>query len=76
MMFQTVECVIAHAVCIDYLGGDGNSIVRHEIVGYFETPRDAEQVLADAGFTRTSWGGWSHHAYMRGHVQRMVIERK
>lgn len=75
-MFETVECVVAHAVCIDYLAGDGNNVNCQEVVGYFETPRDAEQVLADLGFTRTSWGGWSHHAYMRGYVQRMVIERK
>jgi hypothetical protein len=75
-MFQTVQCVVAHALCIDYLSGDGNSVSKQEILGYFETPRDAEQLLADIGFTRTSWGGWVHRDYAHAYVQRILLERK
>lgn len=75
-MFQTVECVVAYSVDIDYLGGDGNTIVRRETLGLFATKHDAEQVLVDEGFKRTSWGCWYHASFMSGHAQRVLIERK
>jgi len=75
-MFQTVVCVVAHSAVVQQLAGDGNTVNNTTSLGYFETKRDAEQMLADAGFTRNSWDGWIKYShYQRAHVQRMIIER-
>ena len=77
MAFEKITCIVAHVVNVDNLAGDGNSVNSSECLGYFETIRDADQLLADEGFTRSKWSERSWEKYMqRAYVRRTVIEVK
>ena len=75
MAFQTVTCLVVYRASIGGCEGDGRPVtwpVQH--LGDFETQRDADQALADAGLTRSSYGNWTGY-YQWGSVSRILIEQ-
>ena len=78
MSFELVICVVVYRVFTGACDSEGRHIhTSSTTLGDFETQRDADQALADAGFTRQSWGGWtSHSGYSWGSVSRLLIEEK
>ena len=69
-----VTCEVVWRVTVEQLDGRGG---EHRVVlGDFDTERDADQCLADEGFTRSRWGGsWEQHrTYQIAGVSRVLIE--
>lgn len=73
MAFQIVQCEVRWTAQVGYSGNELPPI-KYESVGDFETERDAEQALADAGFTRLSYGWRSYQGYGYGYVTRYLKE--
>lgn len=70
-----VVCEVVWRATVQQLDGSGRNITHQETLGDFDTARDADQALADAGFTRTQWGGWARNwAYQHASVSRVLIE--
>ena len=69
-----VVCDVVWRVTVNQLDGSGYNIVRYEHLGDFDTERDADQCLADAGFTRHTYGWERRSAYQRASVSRVLIE--
>lgn len=72
MAFQRVVCEIIFKVYQQYTDGEGRPTGKGNLIGDYETQRDAEQALADNGFTRKSWG-WVGH-YQVGSYVRVLKE--
>lgn len=73
MAFQIVQCEVRWLACIGYSGTELPPST-YETIGEYETERDADQALADAGMTRVSYG-WRGE-YATGYVQRTLKELK
>lgn len=70
-----VTCEVVWRAIVQQLDGSGRNITSYETLGDFDTARYADQCLADAGFTRTQWGGWERrYAYQHASVTRVLIE--
>ena len=78
MSFERVRCVVVYRVMTGNCDGEGRPLTHTaQVLGDFESQRDGDQQLADAGFTRVSWGGWTKHSgYSWGSVSRLLIEEK
>ena len=77
--FSTVTCVVVHSAVVCDLDGQGRT-TRSESMGYFASPKDAEQALADYGFQRekNQWTGilqWVDGRYRSAYVTRLLVER-
>ena len=74
MAYEQVVCDVVWRVIVEQLDGSGmNTTARHKL-GDFDAERDADQCLADEGFTRQSWGWKRNGAYQHAHVSRVLIE--
>jgi len=69
-----VVCDVVWRATVQQLDGSGNNITSNETLGDFDTQRDADQCLADAGFTRRTYGWERNWAYQRASVTRVLIE--
>lgn len=67
---------VVYRVAVEQLDGSGQNMTSRYHVGDFDTARDAEQCLADEGFTRKNWGWERNWAYQRATVARVLIEQK
>lgn len=76
MAYEQVVCDVVWCATVEQLDGSGQLITGYENLGDFETARDAEQKLADEGFTRTTWGWQRNWAYQHARVSRVLIELK
>lgn len=76
MAYEQVVCDVVWRATVEQLDCEGRNIVSRENLGDFETCRDAEQKLADEGFTRTTWGWQRNWAYQHARVSRVLIELK
>jgi hypothetical protein len=72
---EQVVCDVVWRVTVAQLDGSGQHVVRHESLGDFDTERDADQKLADVGFTRTQYGWTRNWVYQRASVHRVLIEQ-
>ncbi len=76
---EQVICDVVWIATVSQLDGSGRNITGYESLGNFDTERDADQKLADEGFTRTKWGwgGWERNrTYQIASVSRVLIEQK
>lgn len=73
-----VTCEVVWRVTVEQLDGSGQNVTSYETLGDFDSLRDADQCLADEGFTRSRWGGsWERHkTYQIAGVSRVLIELK
>lgn len=69
-----VVCDVVWRVTVEQL--DSINTIRYEHLGDFDTARDAEQCLADEGFTRKKWGWERNWAYQQASISRILIEQK
>ncbi len=74
MAFETVICDVVYRASQTFTDSEGRPNGKNEVLGDFETRREAEQELADKGFTRTDFG-WRGN-YVDGSVSRILFERK
>lgn len=72
MAFQRVICEVVFLASRQYTDGEGRPNGKVEIIGEYDTQRDAEQALADNGFTRKSWGWMGNYEW--GSVSRILRE--
>ena len=74
-MFKIVQCEVRWIACV---GHSGNELPpsTYETIGEYETERDADQALADAGMTRTPTRGYwtGHSGYATGYTRRTLKE--
>ncbi len=71
-----VVCDVVWRVTVEQLDGSGREITDRETIGDFDTERDADQCLADEGFTRKNWGWVRNWAYQQASISRILIEQK
>jgi hypothetical protein len=71
MAFQIVQCEVRWIAVVGYSGTELPPS-KYETIGVYETERDADQAMADAGLTRKSYG-WRGE-YATGFVQRTLKE--
>ena len=50
-----VTCEVVWRVTVEQLDGSGQNVTSRESLGDFDSLRDADQCLADEGFTRSRW---------------------
>jgi hypothetical protein len=73
MTFQIVRCEVRWVVKIGYSGNELPPST-YESLGPFETERDAEQALADTGFTRKTSSYWKNGSYGEAWIARTLKE--
>lgn len=72
MSFQRIICEVIFTAWRHELNGEGLPTGKIKPIGEYETKREAEQALADNGFTRKEWG-WNGN-YEHGSVSRVLRE--
>lgn len=76
MGYQIVQCKVRWIAEVGYSGTELPPS-RYETIGEFETEGDAARALAEAGFTRSQYVGWTGaNGYGYGHITRVLREIK